>query len=90
MRPYFVPLVVVLTLLESACGDAAWAQQGAPEAAAADADVQTLLQTLSFVSRRNEQYYRSCLPTCDRLRQSADALTQSINPTSARSPLAPL
>jgi pimeloyl-ACP methyl ester carboxylesterase len=62
MRPYFVPLVMVLTLLGSACGDAAWAQQGASEAATVDADVQKLLQTLSFVSRRNEQYYKIITP----------------------------
>ena len=62
MRAHFVPLVVVLTLLGSAWGNALWAQEGASGAAAADADVQKLLQTLSFVSRRNEQDYKITAP----------------------------
>jgi pimeloyl-ACP methyl ester carboxylesterase len=62
MRPYSVPLVVVVTLLGSACGDVAWSQEGASGAVAADPDVQELLRTLSFVSRRNEQYYKITTP----------------------------
>ncbi len=56
MRSYFVPLVLVATLLRGAGGDAACAQEGATPAA--DADLQKFLEMRSFVSRRNEQYYK--------------------------------
>ena len=57
MRSYFVPLVLVATLLRGAGGDAACAQEGALPAAA-DADLQKFMEIRSFVSRRNEQYYK--------------------------------
>lgn len=62
MKLYFVPLAAVLTLLGSVCANVARAQEGPSEAASADADGQKLLQTLSFVSRRNEQYYKITTP----------------------------
>jgi pimeloyl-ACP methyl ester carboxylesterase len=62
MRPNFISLWVVLALARIACCDLAWAQEGAHGTPVTDADLQKFLQTLSFVSRRNDQYYKITTP----------------------------
>lgn len=57
-----VPSALMLAMLVGACGESAVAQDVGTLAAAGNADLQKFLDMRSFVSRRNEQYYRITTP----------------------------
>lgn len=57
-----VPCVLMLTMLVGACGESALAQDVETVAAAGNADLQKFRDMRSFLSKRNEQYYRITTP----------------------------
>jgi pimeloyl-ACP methyl ester carboxylesterase len=57
-----VRCVLMLTMLLGACGESAVAQEAGAVAATGNADLQKFLDMRSFVSKRNEQYYRITAP----------------------------